>query len=390
MHSGILMRGSVAALLLLASAPLLCQTPVPAVAKVPELESRAAQYLQAQKPKLAIPLLREIVAIEPSNVNARANLGVLLYFDGNNAEAIPHLRAALKLQPDLSRIQALLGLAERRTGDIAAAQSDLTAALPNLTDEKIRIQAGLELIELLQAAGELNKAQSVAGRLRESDPTNPRVLFVNHEIASQIMDETLLSLMVAAPDSAESHMAIAGELTRQGDRVNAIAQLREAIRLNPAVPGGHYQLGEQLRTATDAALNAHAEAEYKAAVRTNPNDELAWRQLAGVLSAKGDLKAAEEDYRKALALNPADADAETGLAIVLISQKRNAEATALLESAVQHDPTNLVAHFRLSSFYRMAGREADADREMASFRHYQEIRNKLGKTFRQTGPAPPQ
>jgi tetratricopeptide (TPR) repeat protein len=322
-------------------------------------------------------------------VNAQANLGVLLYFDGNNTEAIPHLRAALKLEPELSRIQALLGLAERRTGEVMAAQTDLAASLPNLTDEKIRIQAGLELIELLQAAGELNKAQSFASRLRESDPRDPRILFVNHEIARQIMDETLLSLMVAAPDSAESHMAIAGELTRQGDRVNAIAHLREAIRLNPAIPGGHYQLGEQFRTSTDVALNAQAETEYKAAVRTNPNDELAWRQLAGVASAKSDFNAAEENYRKALALNPADADAETGLAIALISQKRNGEATTLLESALRHDPTNLVAHFRLSSLYRNAGREADADREMASFRHYQEIRDKLGATFRQTGnPAP--
>ena len=33
------------------------------------------------------------------------------------------------------------------------------------------------------------------------------------------------------------------------------------------------------------------------------------------MAAKGDFKAAEEDYRKALALQPKDSEAKTGLAI---------------------------------------------------------------------------
>ena len=81
----------------------------------------------------------------------------------------------------------------------------------------------------------------------------------------------------------------------------------------------------------------------------NPNDALSWRQLGGVLSAKGDFKAAEENYRKALVLQPKDSEAKTGLAIVLISTNRHDEAISLLESAVQDDPTNIAAHYRLSS-----------------------------------------
>ena len=48
------------------------------------------------------------------------------------------------------------------------------------------------------------------------------------------MYHSLLSLVMIAPDSAEMHMLMAGELGRQGDHVDAIAQYREAIRLNPA------------------------------------------------------------------------------------------------------------------------------------------------------------
>src|SRR5579862_6558242 len=75
------------------------------------------QYLSQQRPDLAIPELQALVALEPENADVQANLGVLLFFRGDNAGAIPHLRAALKAQPDLWKIQGLLGLAEGRSGD---------------------------------------------------------------------------------------------------------------------------------------------------------------------------------------------------------------------------------------------------------------------------------
>ena len=92
--------------------------------------------------------------------------------------------------------------------------------------------------------------------------------------------------------------------------------------MNPNLPGAHFELAEQLRAASDPELNALAEVEFKAAIQVNQYDELSWRQLGGVLSAKGDFKGAEAHYRKALALQPKDAEAKTGLAIVLISLNR--------------------------------------------------------------------
>jgi tetratricopeptide (TPR) repeat protein len=353
--------------------------------KIRALEQQAQKHLQEQKPQLAIPVLREIASLDPKNVSAQGNLGVLLFFQANYAEAIPHMRAALQLQPDLWKIQALLGIAEKRTGDPKDAQNDLERAFSNLDDKKIQIEAGLELIEIDSASAQLDKALSVAAKLEELAPQNSQVLFVAYQIARQMIDQSLLSMMMAAPDSAEMHMIMAGELARQGDRTNAIAQYREAIRLNPMVPGAHFQLAEQLRTSPDPALNAQAEDEYKAAIKVNQYDEMSWRQLGGIMTAKGDFKTAEEDYKKALALQPKDSDAKTGLAIVLISMNQTNEAISLLESAVNDDPTNIVAHYRLSGLYRRAGRTADAQRETATFHHYQDVKDKLGKIFKQLG-----
>lgn len=231
-------------------------------------------------------MLREIISLDANNVNAQGKLGVLLFYQGKYAEAIPHLRAPLRLQPDLWRIEALVGIAAKRTGDPRQAQNDLERAFSNLDDKTIRIEAGLELIELHSASAQLDKALSVAVKLQELAPQNPRILFATHQISRQMMDQSLLSMMMAAPDSAEMHLIMAGELGRQGDHTSAIAQFREAIRLNPNLPGAHFELAEQLRTSSDPALNAQAEAEYKAAIQVNQHDEIAWRQLGGIMAAK--------------------------------------------------------------------------------------------------------
>jgi Flp pilus assembly protein TadD len=50
-------------------------------------------------------------------------------------KALAELRAALQLRPDLWKIRALLGMAEKRTGDIAKARADLEQAFSGAVGE---------------------------------------------------------------------------------------------------------------------------------------------------------------------------------------------------------------------------------------------------------------
>lgn len=351
--------------------------------KLEVLEEQAQEYLRQQRPQLAIPVLRQIISLDTNNLNAHANLGVLLFFQGNYSEAMPEMRTALQLEPSLWKIEALLGVAEKRTGDPNAAQNHLEEAFPHLDDKKIQKQAGLQLIELDSAVGRLEKATVISEQLENLVPQDPQILFAAYEISAQMMMQTLLNMMIAAPDSAEMHMAVAGELARQGDHAGAIAQYREAIRLNPDLPGVHFELAEQLRTSPDPALNAQAESEYRTALKVNQFDENAWRELGETAASRGDFKAALEDYSKALALQPRDSQAETDSAIALIASNKATDATSLLESAIRDDPTNAIAHYRLSVLYRKAGRAADSEREMETFFHYRNLKDKMGRVFRQ-------
>ncbi|HLJ75898.1 MAG TPA: tetratricopeptide repeat protein [Acidobacteriaceae bacterium] len=319
------------------------------------LEQQVQKDLHEQKPELAVPVLRQIISLDPKNLNAMRILVYCLFFQNDYTGALTPLRTALALKPDLWKIEALAGIAEKRTGDPIAAERDLQHSFSNLDDLKIQKQAGLELVELDSSFGQLAKAAAVTEKLEDLLPQDPQILFTAWAISSQMMDQSLLDMLFVAPDSAEMHMIIGGQLAREGDRARAIDQYRDAIRLNPHLPGAHFELAEQLRTSPDPAMNAQPEAEYKVAVQENQYDVRAWCRLGDSAAARHDLKAAEGDYRKALAVQPNDSDAQSGLAIVLITLNRISEAIPRLESAVKNDPTNITAHYRLSILYRGPG-----------------------------------
>src|ERR1700676_2531492 len=98
-----------------------------------ESHSRSAQeFLKNNRPDRAAQEFAAILKLDPNNVDARGNLGVLLYFQADYAKAAPELRAALKLRPALPKIQALLGMCEKRMGQIAMAQVDLEKSFPQV------------------------------------------------------------------------------------------------------------------------------------------------------------------------------------------------------------------------------------------------------------------
>jgi tetratricopeptide (TPR) repeat protein len=345
-----------------------------------EIESharKAAEYLKESKPELAAPEFRAIVALDPNNVDARGNLGVVLFFQGAYADAIPQLRAALKLKATLWKIQALLGIAEKRTGDIEAGRRDLEQAFPKVQEEKIRIETGMELIEIYSAASELDKAGTTVNALRKLDPTNEAVLYAAYRLYSDLAAESLLSLSVVDPNSARMHQAMAHELAKRGNTAEAIENYRMALKLDPRLPGLHFELADMLRTLSSPEARQEAETEYKSALEMNPFDEQSECRLGEIALQRDDLKEANERFSRALQLQPADPEASIGLAKVFMTMDQPQKAEPLLLHALQVDPTDALAHFRLSTIYRQAGRTADAKRELEEYQKYKQMKEKL-------------
>lgn len=358
-----------------------CQTTPSKQDQINQHAQRAQQYLHEQRPDLAIPELQALVALEPENTEVQGNLGVLLFFRGDYRGAVPHLQAAVKAQPELWKIQGLLGLAEARTGDAESSRHDLEAAFPHLTEEKFKAEVGRALIDNYTATGDLEKAANVASTLLASEPTDASLLYLSYRLYSDLADRAMLTLALSAPNSAQMHQVMARELARHGDEAPAIANYREAIKIDPKLPGIHFELGNLLYNSTDDQLKAEAEQEFKAALALNPNDEKSLLMLGMIASKHDDSKTADEDYARALQLQPDDGDAALELAKVLVSMNQLEKAQQLLEHAIQIDPSNSVAHYRLATLYRRQGKTEEADKQIAEYKKYKEMKDKLEKVF---------
>lgn len=353
-------------------------------------ERQAHEFLSEKKPALAVKEFAAVVALDPNNLDAQANLGVLLFFQRDYGGAEPHLRAAVEQQPDLAKIRALLGMCERRLGKTDLARADLEAVISQLKEPNVQLEAGLELIEIYSAAQELDKAAGVIAILRKGSPTDPRVLYPAYRIYSDLADEAMLDLSVAAPESGQMHQAMAHELARRGDLTGAIASFRKAIASDPKLPGIHFELAEALHSSPDPKLRLEAEQEYKLAVEANSSDEKALAKLGDIAADKGDLDGAVTYYHQALALMPGDADASIGLAYVYTEKNDAAAALPLLEQVVAADPTNVLAHYRLSAVYRRLNRPEDSKREIAEYQKYKDIKEKLGIVYKDMRMDSPQ
>ncbi len=359
---------------------------------------KANDYLREKQPALAIPEFEAAVAIDPENVDAQANLGVLLFFQGKAADSIPHFRAAVAVhelarpqeerQPGLAKIQGLLGMAESRTLDFADARKDMEAAFPSLQDPRFQLQLGLELVGLDTESGDLDKAAAVIAHLRKADPDNAEVLYAAYRTYSDLAGESMLALSLAAPDSAQMHQLLAHEDVRQGNTNVAIAQYRKAIVIDPHLPGIHFELGELLHASTDERLKKEAEKEYHAALMDNPQNEKSMLRLAEIDGRKGNIQQSYKEYRKAVELQPTDADAKLGLAKTLIDMNQEDKALPLLEDAVKLEPTNATVHYRLAMLYRKMERMDDAKREVELYQKFEDMKEKLRALYKELQVQP--
>ena len=352
---------------------------------------RAAQGDLAQhRPDLAIPELEKVTSLDPQNVQAQANLGVLLYFSNRFAEAEPHLRAGLALDGTQSKLQMLLGSCEHRSGHLPEARKDLAAAFSSLQDAKIRTQAGLEMVEVDTAMSDLPAATQTVNQLRIAFPADPEVLYVAYRVYTDLAGESLLDLSIAAPDSAQFHQAMAHELIHAKDSAGAISNMRTALKINPNLPGGHFELAEMLHNSEHPEENAEARQEYERALAQQPSDPATLTRLGDALGEAGDHAGAMARYGQALATQPNFIDAKIGMAYQLTESGKPEEALPLLRAALQEDPSNVLAHYRLSAVYRRLHQPEDAKLEIAEYERLKAIKEKLRTVYQDARSDAPQ
>ena len=117
----------------------------------------------------------------------------------------------------------------------------------------------------------------------------------------------------------------------------ALPHLSTVIEMNPDDAQARMLRGTVY--ATKGMLN-EAIADFRTVIKQNPDLPQAWRDLGRALAFQGDYPAAEDAYKRALALHPEDIEVCVDLAAVLIEMDRCTEAVTLLQDVVREVPNH--------------------------------------------------
>jgi tetratricopeptide (TPR) repeat protein len=362
--------------------PLTAQTTSSTAELKADLE-RGQAALKANQQALAIEEFQAALKLDPDNVEAHANLGVIAFVHGDCAGAERELHSALRVAPTLTKAQALDAICEKRTGD-PSAQEHLEKAFADLQDPKMRTQVGVELADLYFQQGDLDHTLPVVHSLVEANPDNVDLLFFAQRIYSELADNTMNKLALLAPDSARMQQLIAEQLINAGDLRDAIEHYRKAIAIDPRLPGMHFELAESiLESSNDAAAQAAAQQELEAAVKAegdNAKVECALGRIA-LLGNKND--EAYAHYKRANELNPNDAEAQLGLASILVDQNKLQDALQLLHAAVKEDPMNANAHYRLARVCHALHLTEEEQQEIKLYQDLRATKDRIAQLYRQ-------
>jgi len=376
-------------LLMSAVAVMTAQTAGSRAAEVHDHLRKAAEYLQAKDPNSAVKEFGAVLALDPNNAEAYANLGVIAFFQRDYQKASQYFRKALAIDPSLAKPQALLGISQKRLGD-PSAPALLEKSFQKLKDKQLHLQVGMELATLYDQQGDPGATACVMRSLVDLDPDNVDVLFMAQRVYSELADDTLNKLAVLAPGSARMQQVIAERLVNGGDLQGAIEHYRKALQIDPHLPGVHFELGEAILQSSphDPATQAETEKEFEAAEAIDGDVAKAECGLGAIAFSQSDLDRAFAHYQRAYKLNPNEVEAQLGLARLLMMQQKPQEAIKYLQATIQGDPLNSEAHYRLASAYKRLQMDDQAQKEMHLFQEIKKTKDQVKDLYRQMNIKP--
>jgi Flp pilus assembly protein TadD len=111
-------------------------------------------------------------------------------------------------------------------------------------------------------------------------------------------------------DSVDANRNIAAALAETGHPVDAIGYLRHAVQLDPHNGTTQYELGRLL---LDRREFGEASERFRAALHSMPESSSLHNDLGVALASAGDLCDAIDQFRRAVSLDPAFAEAQRNL-----------------------------------------------------------------------------
>jgi len=175
----------------------------------------------------------------------------------------------------------------------------------------------------------------------------------HHQAGRVSQAETIYQeILRQEPDQADAWHMLGVAAAQQGQREKALSLIAHAIRLNPAPPYYHNNLGNVLHE-----MNRFTEALlcYEEAIRLEPSYAEAHSNLANTLNALGRFEEALSHHLEAVRLKPDFASGFSSLGGTLRAQGMYQEALTCYEQALAFNPGDANAHAARATLWLLMG-----------------------------------
>jgi len=312
----------------------------------------------------ALELLEPLARTQPRAAPAHLELGLTLSALGRNLEAIPALRRAVTLKPDLTDAWRALGDQLTITGDAAGADAAYAQ----------HIKTSVKDPRLLLAAAALcdNRIPQAEALLREhlkQYPTDVAAIRMFAEVAARLRryqdaENLLARCLELAPSFAPARHNYALVLHRQNKPVEALREIESLLAQDARNPG--YQNLKAAVLARIGELSQSIEL-YEQVLASQPLQPRIWMSYGHALKTEGREADSIAAYKKSIELQPSLGEAYWSLAnlktVRFVPPQLDA-MRAQLARADLSDDDRLHLHFAMGKALEDAGDYA------ASFEHY--------------------
>jgi tetratricopeptide (TPR) repeat protein len=267
----------------------------------------------------AIQYYQKAIQLKPNFADAYANLGTAYHALKKDDDALKALKKAAQLNPNLEEVQTLIAALESQKGS----------------------QAFYEAAKLHEQ-GQYREALKQYEIAIKEDPKNADIQ-ARYGLALQALKR--FPEAVAAYDKAialqpdvAAHYYYKGSVYDEQNQLAPARQLYEkALSLDPQLEQAKSALAALQTASTDTTLAESADAYDKknyvlalqkadAAIKSDPNNAMAYYYKGLALEAQKKLEPARLAYQKSVELDPAMSDAVYALAVVLDTQGKKADA----------------------------------------------------------------
>lgn len=257
-------------------------------------------------------IYRQVLAVEPNNVDALHLLGALAYQSGNYQAAIALIQKAISFNKKVPEFYNNLGNAFRDAGELKEAIGSYKKAL------KLR-------------PGYAEAHNNLGNAYKKMEMPDDAIASYKRAIAYD-------------PVQADPYNNLGVIFWEQKKTAESIEHFRKAIGLNGGFVKAHYNLGNLL---LDQNKIDEAIAAFRCALEIDPNHADAQRNLGAAFTLQGRNEDALHCYRRALELVPDSPGIYSNFGIALSELGRLKEAEEAYFRALELKPDYAAAHSAL-------------------------------------------